>query len=210
MHPKPADIDPARRTVDPRDGLPPRHTAAPDTGDRPTGSLRRKRCPPRKGTPDTDDTVKTPGAQTSAAHFLQGKALTMNPFRKVLLASALVLGCPSLHAQGGSYDVFLPIAKYISQGDAERLSAWFADNLEVTIQSKSVDSSKSQAKQILRSFFNVNTPQSFDITHTVSRSNVKYALGSLSAGGEVYMVTIFVSSDGETYKIQQLKIDSSQ
>jgi len=106
--------------------------------------------------------------------------------------------------------VFLPIAKYISQGDAERLSAWFADNLEVTIQSKSVDSSKSQAKQILRSFFNVNTPQSFDITHTVSRSNVKYALGSLSAGGEVYMVTIFVSSDGETYKIQQLKIDSSQ
>lgn len=147
---------------------------------------------------------------SEAAHFLQGNALAMNPFRKTILALALILSCPLLRAQGGSYDVFVPIAKYISQGDAERLSAWFADNLEVTIQSKSVDSSKNQAKQILRSFFSVNTPQSFDITHTVSRSNVKYALGSLSAGGSVYMVTIFVSSDGETYKIQQLKIDSDK
>ena len=32
-------------------------------------------------------------------------------------------------AQDKSYDVFNPIAKYIALGDAEKLSAWFSDNL---------------------------------------------------------------------------------
>ena len=36
---------------------------------------------------------------------------------------------------------------------------------------------------------------------------MKYALGSLTAGGEDFMVTIFVSSKGRDYKIQQLKIE---
>jgi hypothetical protein len=36
---------------------------------------------------------------------------------------------------------------------------------------------------------------------------MKYALGTLTAGGERFIVTIFVNYDGESYKIQQLKID---
>ena len=37
---------------------------------------------------------------------------------------------------------------------------------------------------------------------------MKYALGQLNAGGEVFIVTIFVSSKADgTYQIQQFKID---
>ena len=37
---------------------------------------------------------------------------------------------------------------------------------------------------------------------------MKYALGQLNAGGEVFLVTLFVSSKADgTYQIQQLKID---
>ena len=108
---------------------------------------------------------------------------------------------------GDGYDVFVPIAKYLGQGDAEKLSAWFADNLEITIMSTTIDSSKNQAKQILKSFFENHTPRSFKINHTASRSNSKYALGYLNAGGELFEVTIFVSNCKNTYKIQQLKID---
>ena len=39
---------------------------------------------------------------------------------------------------------------------------------------------------------------------------MKYALGTLNAGGENYSVTIFVSSKGKSYKIQQLKIEQQQ
>ncbi len=125
-----------------------------------------------------------------------------------VLALAVAMFCsPKASAQDFGYDVFNPIAKYIASGDAEKLSAWFADNLEITIFSDSNDSSRNQARQIVKSFFKSYTPRSFEITHKAGRSNMKYALGNLNAGGEMFMVTIFVSFQDTAYKIQHLKIE---
>lgn len=118
-----------------------------------------------------------------------------------------MFSCAGANAQDSGYDVFNPIAKYLSSGDAEKLSAWFSDNLEVTIFSDSNDSSRNQALQIMKSFFRSYTPRSFEITHKAGRANMKYALGTLNAGGEMFLVTIFVGYDKTSYKIQHLKIE---
>lgn len=110
-------------------------------------------------------------------------------------------------AQESGYDVFKPIAKYMARGDVESLSAWFAHNMEISVFSKSNDASRSQAIQIIKSFFKSHTPRSFEITHKAGRANMKYALGTMNAGGELFLVTIFVSLRGNAYKIQQLKIE---
>ena len=123
---------------------------------------------------------------------------------------ALIITFASLFSSKGqdvSYDVFVPISKYLEMGDAEKLSAWFSDNLEVTIFSNSNDSSRNQAKQIIKSFFKSYTPRTFKITHKAGRPNMKYALGTLTAGGEMFLVTIFVGYKDAEYKIQQLKIE---
>jgi hypothetical protein len=122
-------------------------------------------------------------------------------------AAVAMLACTEASAQDSSYDVFNPISKYIACGDAEKLSAWFSDNLEVTIFSNSNDSSRNQARQIMKSFFKSYTPRSFEIRHKAGRSNMKYALGTLNAGGERFIVTIFVSYNETSYKIQHLKIE---
>jgi hypothetical protein len=122
-------------------------------------------------------------------------------------AAAAMLVCTEASAQDSSYDVFNPISKYIACGDAEKLSAWFSDNLEVTIFSNSNDSSRNQARQIMKSFFRSYTPRSFEITHKAGRSNKKYALGTLNAGGEMFTVTIFVNYTDTDYRIQHLKIE---
>ena len=128
-------------------------------------------------------------------------------FRLMLVSCvALCMGIV-LRAQNASYDVFNPISKYLTQGDTESLSAWFDDNLEISILSNTSTSSKNQAKQILKSFFVDHTPRSFEITHTAGKDNMKYALGTLIAGGERFVITIFVNYDSDSYKIQQLKID---
>ena len=119
----------------------------------------------------------------------------------------VIASCLTTKGQDGSYDVFIPISKYIEMGDAEKLSAWFSDNLEVTIFSDSNDSSRNQARQIMKSFFRSYTPRSFEITHRAGRSNMKYALGTLNAGGEMFIVTIFVGYSDSAYKIQHLKIE---
>lgn len=158
----------------------------------------------------------------------------MNRLRTVLFLALMVIGGGGLHAQtevkpaafagaaagvgkvnagsaarsqSADYDVFVPIAKYLTQGNAEALSAWFADNLDMTVLSKGGNSSRSQARQILKTFFEGYTPRDFQVTYTAGRSNMKYALGTLNAGGENFLVTIFVSSKGDTYTIQQMKIE---
>lgn len=125
----------------------------------------------------------------------------------ILAVAAAMFMSVDASAQDSSYDVFNPISKYIACGDAEKLSAWFSDNLEVTIFSNSNDSSRNQARQIMKSFFRSYTPRSFEITHKAGRSNKKYALGTLNAGGEMFVVTIFVNYKDTDYKIQHLKIE---
>lgn len=125
------------------------------------------------------------------------------------LATAAVIF--SIHfdasAQGRGYEVFAPISKYLGYGDAEKLSAWFSDNLEITIFSNTNDYSRNQACQVLKSFFKSYTPRSFEIVHKAGRENMKYVLGTLTAGGEHFMVTIFVGYKDSSYKIQHLKIE---
>lgn len=127
-----------------------------------------------------------------------------------LIALALSWAWRPCLAQNRSYDVFIPISKYLCGGDAESLSAWFADNLEITIFSSSNDCSRNQAKQIVKSFFSSYTPRSFEIMHTAGLGDNKYALGTLNAGGEQFEVTIFVNFMGKGYRIQQLKVERAE
>lgn len=132
--------------------------------------------------------------------------------KKTLIAILSSLFCTiTLSGQNsGEYDVFIPIAKYIRQGDAEKLSAWFASNLEIAVFSPANDVSCNQAKQIMKNFFDTYSPRSFTIDHMAGQGNMKYALGSLNAGGGMYRVTIFVSRKDRSYFIQQLKIEKNQ
>ncbi len=129
----------------------------------------------------------------------------------MLSAQTPVINCSSravTAAPQSDLDVFTPIAKYLSQGDAESLSAWFADNVEISILGESNTCSRSHSRQILKSFFSTYRARSFEITHKAAQANVKYALGTLSAGGELFLVTIFVTLKDTKYQIQQLNIES--
>ena len=139
-----------------------------------------------------------------------GESMKLRTKILIALLSAVVFSGKDVFAQPVGYDVFIPIAKYIRLGDADRLSAWFDDNLEISILSKTSDSSRSQALRIIKAFFNNFNPREFDITHTAGRSNMKYALGRLNAGGEIFEVTIFVSCKDDSYRIQQLKISKKE
>ncbi|MBQ1209361.1 MAG: DUF4783 domain-containing protein [Bacteroidales bacterium] len=107
-------------------------------------------------------------------------------------------------AQSNADAVFVPIAKYLYEGDAAKLSAWFFDNVELSIDSNEYVMSRKQAFQMMTSFFEQYVPESFTIDHGASRSIVKCAVGKMVAGGEYFDVFIFVSNRGDGYKIQKL------
>ena len=133
----------------------------------------------------------------------------MKKWLSILLVFAGLLAGTAAKAQNpdGEFAVFSSITRYLSQGDVNSLSSWFAENMDVTIISSTRSCSKKQAREILRSFFSANTPRSFEVTHRASESNKKYLIGQLNAGGELFQVTIYATApNGETYKIQQLNI----
>ena len=142
------------------------------------------------------------------------------PLHILLVAGLLVLGLSAsaqsklnvstnsfTQGSGGEFSVFNSITKYLAKGDAASLSSWFADTLDVTVISSTRNCSRRQAQEILRTFFAANTPRSFQVTHKASEANKKYLIGLLSAGGELFQVTIYATSTGgDTYKIQELNI----
>lgn len=124
-----------------------------------------------------------------------------------LLFSLILLNFSGLNGQQAQ-DVFVPIGKYIQQGDSESLSAWFANNLELDILGKTSDCSKVQATQIMKDFFVTYTPKSFTIIHKSGKAPMKYAIGNLNAGGETFRVTLFVKTQQNSgNQIQQLRIE---
>ncbi|MBQ0024199.1 MAG: DUF4783 domain-containing protein [Bacteroidales bacterium] len=110
-------------------------------------------------------------------------------------------------AQDKSQDVFTPIGKYIQAGDYESLSAWFADNLELEILGSANSCTRNQAKLIMKNFFIKYTPKKFTVIHKSGKSPMKYAVGTLSAGGENFRVILFVKSTPEKNYLEQIKVE---
>ncbi|MBR4801490.1 MAG: DUF4783 domain-containing protein [Bacteroidales bacterium] len=112
-------------------------------------------------------------------------------------------------AQNSGGDVFIPIAKYIQKGDAERLSAWFAKNLEIEIFGTSTECSRIQATQIMKNFFSQYTPKSFSIIHKSGNPPMKYAIGTLNTGSENLRVVLLVRTNPDTPQILRIRIERS-
>ena len=105
-------------------------------------------------------------------------------------------------------DVFIPIAKYMEAGDSEKLSVWFADNLQVDVLGTINNCTRNQAKLILRKFFTNHTPKSFKIMHKSGRPPMNYAVANLDAGGSQFRVIIFVKTVEGRNEILQIKIEN--
>lgn len=104
-------------------------------------------------------------------------------------------------------DVFVPIAKYIRNGDAARLSAWFADNIEIVISGERSECSKAQARQIMKAFFEQYSPKSFSIVHKSGNIPIKYAVGTLNAGAKTFNVILLIRVHRSTAELIRIRIE---
>lgn len=135
--------------------------------------------------------------------------------KKILisLVSLLVLCGWSASAQtpdSGGNDLFKPIARYLGKGDTGHLSAWMAPDLEISVLSTFNITSRDHAIRILDDFFSGHTPAGLTITHIAAQPNLKYAVGTLSAGGEKFAVTLFAAyAEDGGFQIRQIKIERS-
>lgn len=96
----------------------------------------------------------------------------------------------------------------ISAGDYSGLSVLFSESVDLTIRDTDGIYSKTQAKGVLKSFFENDKPKSFEIKHQGSSNDgTKYAIGLFVSIKGSYRVYALFKEKQENTKIVQLQIE---
>ena len=126
-----------------------------------------------------------------------------------ITATILIIAFVSTGTTVTSQDIYSEITNAIRSGDARTVARYFNNTVDLTILSQEEVYSKAQAEQVLRDFFQKNTPRSFSLIHKgVSREGAKYAIGNLTTGqGVQYRTYFFVKQIGSGEFIQELRFE---
>lgn len=100
------------------------------------------------------------------------------------------------------------IEQAFKNGNVEELSKYFDSSVDITLNNTSETYSKSQAEQVLKSFFSKNKVTHFKQVHSVSsRSGSSESfVGQMTAGGQHYRVFLLLASSGSQQVIQEISI----
>ncbi len=118
----------------------------------------------------------------------------------------LIFATLSLFSAAFILDPYEDIANAIRSGDAKSVSRYFSSSVDLTLIGQEDVYSKAQAEQILKDFFNKNTPRSFSIIHRgESKDGSKYAIGNLTTSSGNYRVYYYFKVAAGNVNIQELR-----
>jgi hypothetical protein len=95
--------------------------------------------------------------------------------------------------------------------DANAISTYFNDNIEMTLPNAQNFFTKSQARGILADFFKKNPVSDFTVLHTGNKENSAFTIGNLKTANGIYRVSFFARKVPNATKkqIYLLRIEKS-
>lgn len=121
--------------------------------------------------------------------------------KKFWLVLTLLINTTIINAQVSQ------VTDALSQNDAEALSTYFVNNLELEIDNTEGVFAKSQAKIMVRDFFAKVKPATFSLKHKSDTSSSKYIIGDLVSKGQKWRVTVYFRKEGSSDLIHSLKFE---
>jgi hypothetical protein len=106
-----------------------------------------------------------------------------------------------------SADKLQPVVNALQTGNAEELSRYFDSYVELTLPDRQVGScSKSQAKMVLRDFFDTYRVKGFYMQAKVNAINPGYCTGTLRTSAGNFPTTLFIRQEGEQALIKEISL----
>jgi len=99
------------------------------------------------------------------------------------------------------------LVKAIRDGNANRMSGFFHQSLELTILEEDYVASKNQATRIMENFFKKHPPSGFTISFEGTKEKSRYAIGSLKSRDVSFRVNIFFLNKKNNTLIYYLSIE---
>jgi hypothetical protein len=96
----------------------------------------------------------------------------------------------------------------IKAGNANSVSKFFDNTVEISLSGKSNNYSRSQAEAVLRDFFTSNLVKSFSIVHQGESGGSQFCIGTLVTNHGTYRTTVNLKQKGEKRMLQEIKFEN--
>ena len=126
---------------------------------------------------------------------------------KSVLTSFLVIAMMTMSSfvQPGTID---EVIGALRTGDADGLSKYFDDNVELTLPVKSDSYSKAQAQVILKDFFVNNGVKGFELKHKGDSPGGHYCIGTLQTKSGSFRAHVFMKAKGSKEVVKEIRFTS--
>lgn len=102
------------------------------------------------------------------------------------------------------------IAVAIRSGNANSVSAYFADKVDMKVLDQENIYSKAQAESILKDFFAKHPVKAFTVVHkSAERNDSQFAIGKLTTANGTYRVHFLMKKSGGSASVHQFRIETS-
>lgn len=99
------------------------------------------------------------------------------------------------------------ISRQLSKGNASAISAYFDDNLSLSLPGSQSTYSHAQAAMILSDFFEKNTSKQAFIERTGDNVHSKFAIGTLTTSKGAYRLYLVVKESKSDCIIKELRLE---
>jgi hypothetical protein len=89
-------------------------------------------------------------------------------------------------------------------GDANQLSKYFDDRIDIQLPTKSENYSRTQAEMILKDFFSSNSVKNFQVKHTGENNGAQFCIGLLQTRNGNYRTKLYMKQKGDRQVLQEI------
>ncbi|MBC7828432.1 MAG: DUF4783 domain-containing protein [Chitinophagaceae bacterium] len=89
-------------------------------------------------------------------------------------------------------------------GNANQLSRYFDDRIDIQLPSKSDNYSRTQAEMILKDFFSSNEVKDFQVKHKGENNGAQFCIGLLQTRNGNYRTKLYMKQKGERQVLQEI------
>lgn len=148
--------------------------------------------------------------------IIQNKLIWLNickVYQKIFQMNKIlpIIICVFIGLQSFAPPVSPSIVNAIKTGNSGELAKFFDTSIELSVLGSEGAYSKSQAEQIIKTFFSKNTPTSFKIMHNGdSKNGTHYTIGNLTSSTAVYRVYIVYKDHLNSSLILELRVEKDE
>ena len=123
--------------------------------------------------------------------------------KKIFTILATVFALSSFTTFTGLNDV----VNAIKAGNAASVAKYFDNTVEITVNGKSTNYSKTQGEVVLRDFFTNNAVKSFSVVHQGESSGAQFCIGTLATANGSFRTTLNLKQKGDKQILQEIKFE---